>query len=78
MSSRFSPNRGKFGIVVSRTVDDMPLLLTRCADTHHDARGTVLPLVDDDLITILEAMGIGAVRPEQELLQDRLREIVLA
>ncbi|HXA20379.1 MAG TPA: hypothetical protein VN380_25595 [Thermoanaerobaculia bacterium] len=77
MSGRFSPNRGKFGIVVSRTVDDMPLLLARCADSHRDDRGTILPLADADLITILEALGAGAVRPEQELLQDRLRAIVL-
>ena len=78
MAGRFNPNRGKFGIVVSRTVDDMPTLIARCRDTHRDDRGTIIPLADSDLITILEALGARATRPEQELLQDRLRDIVLA
>src|SRR5439155_14036940 len=57
IAGRFSPNRGRFGLVVCRSISDMPVFLKRCADTHRDDRGLVLPLTDDDLLQILSDLS---------------------
>ncbi|WP_342431088.1 hypothetical protein [Neobacillus sp. FSL H8-0543] len=77
ISGRFSPNRGKFGLLVCRTIDDMERFIARCADTYHDSRGTIIPLVDDDFIYMLNEVKKGRENPEEELLADRLRKIIL-
>ncbi|MEV0254414.1 hypothetical protein AB0H82_09100 [Streptomyces sp. NPDC050732] len=49
ISSRFSPLRGKFGILACRRFQDKELFLRRCRDTAQDRRGFVIPLDDEDL-----------------------------
>jgi hypothetical protein len=78
LAGRFSPNRGQFGLLVSRSADDMPTLLKRCADAYRDGRGLIIPLVDTDLVEVLERLKKGDLRPEEALLESRQREIVLA
>lgn len=78
MAGRFSPNRGKAGLIVCRTIENMELFLNRCRDTYVDGRGIILPLVDADLIGILEGLrdrDFGRARP---ILTERMRQIVLA
>ncbi|WP_366963553.1 hypothetical protein [Bacillus altitudinis] len=53
LSGRFSPNRGKFRILVCRRIDNMGKFLERCANTYHDQRGLVIPLVDKDFVYLL-------------------------
>lgn len=77
MGGRFSPNRGKVGLVVCRSIEDLPHFLARCADTYRDQRGIILPLVDDDLILLLDAKKNGNLIPDEEVLQDRLRSVAL-
>ena len=77
LSGRFSPNRGKFGLLLCRSIDNLNLFLTRCTDTYQDDRGIIIPLVDDDLIRILEDLKNGIERPEEGLLSGRFREIAL-
>ncbi|KPB04728.1 hypothetical protein [Bacillus sp. CHD6a] len=77
ISGRFSPNRGKFGILVCRKIDDMDKFIERCADTYHDQRGLVIPLVDEDFIYLLNEIKNGTTKPEESLLSERLRKIVM-
>ena len=53
LSSRFSPSRGKVGILVCRKIADKKRMLQRCIDTAGDDRGFVIPLDDDDLTEIV-------------------------
>jgi hypothetical protein len=77
LAGRFSTNRGKFGLLVCRAVDDMDTLLRRCNDTYTDHRGTILPIVDDDLVTMLTSAGEGISRPYEQFLTQRFREVAL-
>jgi hypothetical protein len=77
ISGRFSPNRGKFGFLVCRKIDDMEKFIARCADTYHDSRGMIIPLVDDDFVFLLNEIKRGRKHPEEDLLADRLRKIIL-
>ncbi|MBX9997728.1 hypothetical protein [Priestia aryabhattai] len=77
LSGRFSPNRGKFGILVCRQIDNMDKFLERCADTYHDQRGLVIPLVDEDFVNILNEIKNGSINPQEKLLSERLRKIYL-
>lgn len=77
LSGRFSPNKGKFGLLLCRSIDNLNLFLNRCTDTYEDDRGIIIPLIDDDLINILEDLKEGIDRPEESLLSDRFRKIAL-
>lgn len=49
LTGRFSPQRGKVGLLVSRKFDDKSLFLQRCRDSAKDDQGFVLALDDADL-----------------------------
>lgn len=71
LAGRFSMNRGRLGILVSRTFDDRDLFIQRCRDTAQDGRGFILPLVDDDIHRMLDQ--IKAHR--RDLIDRRLEEL---
>ncbi|MCY7907949.1 hypothetical protein [Bacillus inaquosorum] len=77
LSGRFSPNRGKFGLLVCREIDDMERFLARCADTYHDYRGMIIPIVDNDFIIMLNQIKNKKANPQEDLLSERMRKIIL-
>ncbi len=68
MGGRFSYQRGRFGIIACRSIDNTDLFLKRCADTYADDRGLIIPIVDDDILEAIEKY------PE---LRERSLEIIL-
>ncbi|MEW1561757.1 hypothetical protein AB0454_02090 [Streptomyces sp. NPDC093509] len=54
LSSRFSPLRGKFGILACRSFKDKDRFLARCRDTSLDRRGFVVALDDSDMTRLVE------------------------
>ncbi|MGP4069738.1 hypothetical protein [Halobacillus sp. B29] len=77
LSGRFSWNRGKFGILMCREINDMNLFLNRCRDTLNDDRGTIIPLTDEDLKQMLLYKKQGFDTKVELILNDRLRKIKL-
>ena len=54
IAGRFSPRRGKFGIIICRKLENKDLFIQRCRDTADDGRGFIIPLDDDDLRIIVK------------------------
>jgi hypothetical protein len=75
MVGRLSPNRGKFGIIVCRDIDDEDLFIQRCADSYKDNHGLIVPLTDSDIIKILEEKKLGTMHYEDEVLSDKVRRV---
>jgi hypothetical protein len=55
---RMSVNRGKLGILVARTCTDRELFLRRCRDTAQAGQGFIVPLFDDDIHGMLDAIKV--------------------
>jgi hypothetical protein len=53
LSSRFSPSRGRVGLLVCRGFDKKDLFERRCRDTRIDDRGFIIALDDDDLTELV-------------------------
>jgi hypothetical protein len=53
LSSRFSPSRGRVGLMVCRSFDNKKLFEERCRDTAKDDRGFIVVLDDDDLTELV-------------------------
>lgn len=77
ITGRFSPNRGKMGIIACRIIDDMNTFLLRCSDTYQDKRGLIIPLVDEDFCTLLHYRAEDNEEEIDNFLQKRFRDIVL-
>src|SRR6185437_4604592 len=77
LAGRFSVNRGRVGLLVSRTVDDLDTLLLRCTDAFKDGRGLLIPLQDADLLTVLTNRLAGASEPYDAVLSDRVRRVAM-
>jgi len=76
MVGRLSPNRGKFGIIVCRKIDNEDLFLQRCADSYTDDHGLILPFTDIDLINILTQKKNGVEHYEDEILANKARTVM--
>lgn len=77
MAGRFSPNRGRVGIVVCRNIDNQELFLQRCSDTLRDDRGLIIPLTDVDIIQALEQFPTRQNKAIESILEERYHNISL-
>lgn len=63
LAGRFSPNRGKVGLLLCRNFDDKDLFLQRCRDTASEQRGFIIPLDDSDLRKLAEEAEERKAKP---------------
>jgi hypothetical protein len=76
LSGRFSPSRGKVGIIICRSFKDKTLFLKRCRDTALDQRGYIITLDDSDLAELVEERKKYLTSPKYELLWERFRALI--
>lgn len=73
---RFDNNRGKFGIITCRSIDNEKLLLQRCRDLARKERGYIITLTDDDLVKMLEYKSEFKDNVIEEMLYKKFRDII--
>jgi hypothetical protein len=73
---RFSPSRGKIGIIISRSFKNKNLFLQRCKDSVRDHRGFVIALDDEDLRELVDYRKKQFDFQEWPLLRDRFRALI--
>jgi hypothetical protein len=54
IAGRFSPSRGKYGLLIYRSIENKSKMFESCKDTANDDRGFITPLDDDDLRALVE------------------------
>ncbi|MCM3130082.1 hypothetical protein ACFQ3J_26925 [Paenibacillus provencensis] len=77
MAGRFGPNRGKFGLILCRTIDNMETFLARCNDTCKDDRGYIIPIVDADLMDLLGGFLVSREAAVESFLNERFKKIII-
>jgi hypothetical protein len=76
LSGRFSHTRGRFGLLIARQFDNRAKFIERCRDTLKDARGLVLPLVDEDLVKLLSYKGSDQESAIEQHLKNIYQEVI--
>ena len=76
LSGRFSPRRGRVGILACRNLDSTDGFIKRCADTYHDDRGLIIPISDEDLIRALSEYPISKNEAMEKILNEKFEKIV--
>jgi len=77
LSGRFSPSRGRCGILVSRSFQDKNLFERRCQDTAKDDRGFIISLDDDDLRILTEARKADDSKMQFDFLKAKFNKLVM-
>jgi hypothetical protein len=75
LAGRFGHQRGFFGMLLCRRMDDRTRIVARCRDTANDNRGYMLVLEDADLKSMLDLIARGRRRAIDNVLQSKFDEI---
>jgi hypothetical protein len=77
LAGRFNPRRGKFGVLVCRSVRDQKDLLLRCRDILHNDRGVILVLDDQDIKRLLELRSIRNFQGISNYMEEKMKQLVM-
>lgn len=77
LMGRFNKHRGKFGFSLSRICNDKKTLYRRCNDILRDSDNLIIPLFDEDIISLLNEIKKGNDFAGEELLLEKYTSIAL-
>ena len=73
---RFDDNRGNFGIMTCRELDDNRSAVKKCKDLAKAKRGYIIILTDKDLVEILRAKAAQNEKAIENIFDTKFREII--
>lgn len=76
LAGRFSPLRGRVGLLVCRTVSDKKKMIQRCKDFAKDRHECIIVLTDDDIASLLTAAALGEDKVA-DYMETKVMEIML-
>lgn len=76
LAGRFSPSRGKVGLLICRAVKDLDRIKKSCIDTLNDQRGYIVVLTDEDLRRLVKDYIQSNGSSEYPWLFDRFKELL--
>ena len=76
MNGRFGSNRGRFGIVCCRAIDDKELLIKRCVDFATAQKNYIIVLTDEDFKNTLQKFIEGDMDAFNKCLNDKYFELI--
>ncbi len=77
LAGRFSPNRGRVGLLLCRRFEKRALFVARCKDTAQDGRGFIIALDDDDLRSLVAWRKVSDGESTFSFLKGRFDELVM-
>ena len=77
LQGRFSKQRGMFGILLCRAIENKATMIQRCKDVLHDREGYIIVLADDDIIELLKLKEAGEESKIDQYLTQKLDEIIM-
>lgn len=76
MIGRFDHRRGRFGIILCRSIIDENLLLERCRDIFRSRQGAAIVLTDSDFLKILNVDTLNRDSVIQDLCREKYRSLM--
>ena len=77
LTGRFSPNRGKVGLLICRSVKNASKLAASCKDIANDNRGFVMVLSDADLTQLVNDYKSYNGSSDYPLLMEKFRSLIM-
>ena len=77
LTGRFGTDKGNFGVLLCRSVDNRKSVIDRCKDAMRDGRGYVIVLDDNDIKQLLNHSSNGEREQIQQYMDDRFREVIM-
>ncbi|WP_020519497.1 hypothetical protein [Catelliglobosispora koreensis] len=76
LQGRFSPSRGKFGLLVYRGFVNKASIWQSCVDTARDDRGFIIPIDDEDLQLLVEEQTLPASADHFGFLHQQFQRLI--
>jgi hypothetical protein len=75
LSGRFSPLRGRVGILHFRDSKPLSKIIKKCGETYSDDRGLIIPIEDRDMIEALESFFDDKKKSLEKIIEERIIEV---
>lgn len=77
LQTRFSKQRGMFGILLCRTIENKEKMIQRCKDVLHDREGYIIVLEDKDIEYLLKLKEQNYDEKIDQFMNQKLDEIIM-
>lgn len=77
LQTRFSKQRGMFGILLCRTIENKEKMIQRCKDVLHDREGYIIVLEDKDIEHLLKLKEQKEENKIDQFMNQKLDEIIM-